>query len=193
MLLNDSQRRVRETLELIQNRVVDGNRVSGQALQTFSEISKNIEEINGQVRAISDATQQQEIGVQQSTSAMKEMDNSSRATTASAEHVQATSEQLAVQSAELAHVLMALSRLTGNRASVNSVPGLGAGGVTSALAQLIPGAGHVLRGSAGEVDDASLEGLISDIASRRPGAQTGHEVSSSNQANADDPNFKKVI
>jgi len=181
MLLNDSQRRVRETLELIQNRVVDGNRVSGQALQTFNEIAKNIEEINGQVRAISDATQQQEIGVQQTTAAMKEMDASSRTTTASAAQVQNTAEQLRSQSQDLAKVLKALSHLTGTRAF--AAPSGAHHGKSSSLM------GRWNHRSEEPADDAAVDGLLNEIAAKTPG--TAAPVSE--KADADDPNFKKVV
>lgn len=182
MLLNDSQRRVRETLELIQNRVVDGNRVSGQALQTFNEIAKNIEEINGQVRAISDATQQQEIGVQQTTAAMKEMDSSSRTTTASAAQVQTTAEHLRSQSEELARVLKNLSRLTGTRASEAGHAPLAKkkAGFAARWAQST----HESR------DEAAMDGLLDEIASKSASPRAADAEA---PANADDPNFKKVV
>lgn len=77
LLLGDSQRQVKETLQVIEDRVSDGHKVSQLAMVAFDDISKNIGEINSQVKSINEATQQQEIGIQQTNAAMKQIDVSS--------------------------------------------------------------------------------------------------------------------
>ena len=84
ILLEDSQRKVKATVEVIQSRLSDSNRVSQLAHQTFQEVASNIEEINSQVRSINEATLQQEIGIQQTNVAMKQVDTTSQNNTESA-------------------------------------------------------------------------------------------------------------
>lgn len=77
-LLEDSRRKVKDTLEVIQSRVNDSNRVSKMAYHAFQEVAVNIEEINKQVLSINEATQQQEIGIQQTNVAMRQVDTTSQ-------------------------------------------------------------------------------------------------------------------
>ncbi|MGZ3743739.1 MAG: HAMP domain-containing methyl-accepting chemotaxis protein, partial [Pseudobdellovibrionaceae bacterium] len=115
ILLGDSQRKVRETLEMIQGRVNDGNKVSQNAMQTFNEISKNIEEINAQIRSINEATQQQEIGIQQTNLAMKQMDIISQNNTLASVEALQIAQNLKGQSTDLHEVMNALFELVGSR------------------------------------------------------------------------------
>jgi len=78
LLLGDSQRRVRETLESIQARVGDGSRVSDQANNAFNEIAEKIDLINSQMKAINEATQQQAVGIQQANAGMTQIDVSAQ-------------------------------------------------------------------------------------------------------------------
>ncbi len=78
VLLQHSQASVKETLEIIKHKINDGNIVNQQAVNFFDEISLEISEILNQVQSINEATQQQELGIQQTNSAMKQLDNSSQ-------------------------------------------------------------------------------------------------------------------
>jgi methyl-accepting chemotaxis protein len=118
-LLEESNRKVKDTLELIQVRVGEGNRVSHSALEAFTGISKNIEEINHQVQSINDATQQQEIGVQQSSTAMKQMDASSQINSTASNQAFTTSENLKSQAEDLKNVIVDLSQLISGASARN--------------------------------------------------------------------------
>lgn len=74
LLLEDSARSVDEIVQGTEERVHKGQRVSGIALATFTEISEKIEVIANQVQAIHEATREQEIGIKQSSSAMVMLD-----------------------------------------------------------------------------------------------------------------------
>lgn len=93
-LLDDSQRKVNETLQVIEDRVSDGNKVSQQAKVAFNDISVNIKEINSQIKSINEATQQQEIGIQQTNSAMKQMDVTSHNNTEASSIALAKTDEL---------------------------------------------------------------------------------------------------
>ena len=120
-LLGESQRRVRDTLEIIYDRVSDGNRVSQNAFQVFVDISKNIAEIDIQVKGIGEATQQQEIGIQQTNTAMKQMDLSSQSNTEAASVAQSTAVQLKSDCDQLNQVVDDIfSLINGNKTTNRS-------------------------------------------------------------------------
>jgi len=94
LLLGDSQRRVRETLESIQARVGDGSRVSDQANNAFNEIAEKIDLINSQMKAINEATQQQAVGIQQANAGMTQIDVSAQKNNSNAQTNLTHSERL---------------------------------------------------------------------------------------------------
>jgi hypothetical protein len=94
MLLEESKLKVTETLDLIQSRVDEGHRVSERASATFHEITLRVTGMNSQMRSINEATHQQEIGIQQTSTAMKQMDQSSMANSQASLETQKTSERL---------------------------------------------------------------------------------------------------
>jgi hypothetical protein len=96
-LLGDSQRQVSSTLRAIDDRVIESNSVSHQAHSAFKEILKQIEEINSQVKSINEATHQQEIGIQQTNTAMRQMDSASQNNTHASSQALITVEKLKMQ------------------------------------------------------------------------------------------------
>ena len=111
LLLASSQINVKETLEMTQSRVGDGTRVGQLALQAFEEIAGSISQINQQVRSINDATQQQEIGIQQTNSAMKQMDITSQANSTSSSVALEKASALSHKSQNLSHNMTQLVAL----------------------------------------------------------------------------------
>ncbi len=77
-LLDESKTRVSDTLDTIRARVQETLRVSEKASTTFSEITAKIIEVSDQMDAITEATKQQDIGIQQTNSAMKQLDLASQ-------------------------------------------------------------------------------------------------------------------
>lgn len=74
ILIGDSQRKVREILEQINGRVEVGQKVSTQAGSVFNDIATSIQEIATKMRSINEATQQQQLGIDQTNSAMRQLD-----------------------------------------------------------------------------------------------------------------------
>lgn len=179
LLLGDSQRKVRETLEMIQNRVADGNKVSQNAMMAFNEISKNIEEINTQIRSINEATQQQEIGIQQTNQAMKQMDVISQNNTMASTEALQIAQNLKAQSAELRGVMTALFELVGG--SRNSKPE--DAGLTASDNR------PVFSGKSSKPDH-HMEDLIHQITMKKTSSAAGSE---SQGITADDPDFKRAM
>lgn len=180
LLLGDSQRKVKETLEMIQSRVADGNKVSQSAMQAFNEISLNIEEINAQVRSINEATQQQEIGIQQTNLAMKQMDIISQNNTVASTEALQVAQNLETQSAQLRGVMTALFELVGGTRVSEVSPKEGASYAEK----------HMSANLSGPKVDQRMEDLIHQIAFKKTAPATGGE---SQGITADDPDFKRAV
>lgn len=76
-LILDSEKKVQNTLEHIRKRVKEGKIVSDEASLAFNGIVQNVENIQNQVKSIFEASAQQEIGIQQSQSAMTTLEENS--------------------------------------------------------------------------------------------------------------------
>jgi methyl-accepting chemotaxis protein len=77
-LLEDSKKQVARIVELTRSRVSDGQVVSKESQDNFNEISREIQAVSGLVNSINDATKQQRTGVEQTSTAMAEMDQASQ-------------------------------------------------------------------------------------------------------------------
>jgi methyl-accepting chemotaxis protein len=78
-LLTKSQNKVEEIVESTKQRATEGQNVSGQAMETFSEIAEEIELIASKIKSIQDATREQEEGVNQVSMTMKQIDQTTQA------------------------------------------------------------------------------------------------------------------
>ncbi len=132
MLLESSQNKVKETLDMIQARVQDGNKVGQMAIRAFDEISEGVLQINTQVKAIGEATQQQEIGVQQTNTAMKEMDVTSQSNARASTDTLTSAGRMSLTTSSLNEVLGKLMSLIGEQAPQSS-----AGTSTSSKLQFV--------------------------------------------------------
>lgn len=181
LLLGDSQRKVKETLEMIQSRVNDGNKVSQNAMQAFNEISKNIEEINAQVRSINEATQQQEIGIQQTNLAMKQMDVISQNNTVASTEALQIAQNLRSHSSELRVTIHALFALVGGSREAKTSHG------DSSPKDV----GYLSASSASNAkSDQHMEDLIHQITLKKATPSVAGEGP---RITADDPDFKRAV
>ncbi|MFZ4402578.1 MAG: methyl-accepting chemotaxis protein [Pseudobdellovibrionaceae bacterium] len=110
-LLSESQSEVSDTLEMIQERVKKGNEVSEIALKSFNEIAGSIKNIAGQVRSITEASQQQELGIQQITKAMNQMDVNSQKNSAASKQASQSANELVDQSERLSEIMKSIRKL----------------------------------------------------------------------------------
>lgn len=179
LLLGDSQRKVKETLETIQNRVNDSNRVSQLALQAFQEVATNIDEINGQVRSINEATQQQEIGIQQTNIAMKQVDVTSQANTNSSSEALEQANELKSKSELLASANQRLSFLVRGGEYINTDKKMSST-LEKKSSQTSP------------EKNGKMESLIAKITSQKHKTSLAAPPSNENEITADDPDFKKM-
>ena len=110
-LLNDSEKQVASTLDVIRERVKNGNHVSEEALKGFVEIAESIDGITALVKNISEASKQQEVGLQQTSLAMGQIDVSAQANDSAAQEASRTAGELTVEGERLREMMAHVRRL----------------------------------------------------------------------------------
>lgn len=110
-LLQDSQYQVGQVLEMTKARISEGQRVSEEALQSFSEIAHDVEVSTTQVQAIADAAREQELGVKQTSIAMGQMDAAAQSNNTAVNQVSRLASDLQQQSENLEKVMAMVEQL----------------------------------------------------------------------------------
>ena len=106
-LLDDSRAQVQSILESTQERVSEGQTVSADALATFGEIAKTIEGISEQIRNINEATQEQDIGVKQTSTAMVQLDEYAQRNNIVAQQVSNSAHEIEKEADRLFRIMQA--------------------------------------------------------------------------------------
>ena len=106
-LLDDSRAQVQSILESTQERVSEGQTVSADALATFGEIAKTIEGISEQIRNINEATQEQDIGVKQTSTAMVQLDEYAQRNNVVAQQVSNSAHEIEREADRLFRIMQA--------------------------------------------------------------------------------------
>jgi hypothetical protein len=183
-LLNDSEKQVASTLDVIRERVKNGNHVSEEALKGFVEIAESIDGITALVKNIAEASKQQEVGLQQTSLAMGQIDVSAQANNSAAQEASRTAGELTVEGERLREMMAHVRRLVfGSANRVGREPARH--GFLAETVEASP-----LRSSAPMGVDASLR-IAERLASK--GTKTGSTSSSiGGEVSADDPSFKGV-
>ncbi len=119
-LLMESQKKVRLALDVTQQKLKEGNHVTGSAVSTFAGISKAIESINMKIENIATATSQQSVGLEQTQKAFKQMDESSLLNQEAANKFAAATEELKNSSSRLTEIGRNLEDQVGVSASARS-------------------------------------------------------------------------
>lgn len=109
-LLSDSQKRVRQIVEAVQERVSDGKSVTGEALKRFNDITRQIVLISDKVNQVGEATLEQEGGVEQTARAMDQMDETALHNKRGAEQMFKIAEKVRDLSLKIGEVTEGLSR-----------------------------------------------------------------------------------
>lgn len=110
-LLETSKKHVAEIVEMTHQRVSDGQAVSKEALAIFSEISRETCKITKQIQRISEATREQQIGVQQTSTAMNQMDQAAQRNSLLAGDTLRSASDLSDQSRKLTSIMKGLLHL----------------------------------------------------------------------------------
>ncbi len=183
-LLEESTRKVGTTLESITTRVGDGLRTSNHALGAFRAISEQVAEVNAQMNAINEATEQQELGISQANSAMKQMETTSQNNARAAAHVLDMANRTHQELGGLERNLDVLSEML-NVENANTAPGLAEprrpASDQAPAAESAPSAAEPLR--------ALAQSLLRE---KTAGAAAASLPVPSDEITADDPSFKKM-
>ncbi len=195
-LIEDSQKQVAHILRTTLERVTEGKQVTEQAQQIFSEIAKDISLISTQVESVTEAAREQQLGIEQISKAMIQMDQTTQSNNKAAHLAAQLSDLLASQS----HKLTVISRSVSQLVFGQKGPTQDRGGAVHENVERKP-LPHVelvprpsdraksARRSAVDTDDNSLlDGLTRK--SQSMDAQ-GHPASSS--VSADDESFKEAV
>lgn len=110
-LLETSKKHVAEIVEMTHQRVTDGLTVSKEALSIFHEMSRDINQITKQMQRISEATREQTVGVQQTSTAMNQMDQAAQRNSHLAGDSLRNASDLSRQSRKLTNIMQGLLSL----------------------------------------------------------------------------------
>ncbi|WGL58496.1 methyl-accepting chemotaxis protein [Pigmentibacter sp. JX0631] len=117
-LIIKSQEEVNKILGITKDRVSEGKSVTGEAQQSFLQISEDIINMVSVIEQISAATKEQDIGVRQITSAMSEIDRATQRNQASVSETAQSANELVEQGQKLQTTTIAIETLIiGKKAS----------------------------------------------------------------------------
>jgi hypothetical protein len=196
-LIEDSQKQVAHILRTTLERVTEGKSVTEQAQQIFSEIAKDISVISTQVESVTEAAREQQLGIEQISKAMMQMDQTTQSNNKAAHLAAQLSDQLAGQSHKLTVIARSVSQLVfGVKAMEanlkkrtdellqNPTPV----GLDALSGRSEPNRG--MRIKKDNVDDASLL----DTLARKGQSQDNQTASNHNSAvSGDDDSFKEAV
>lgn len=114
-LLETSKKHVVELVEMTSQRVSDGQIVSKEALAIFNELSRETNQITKQIQRISEATREQQVGVQQTSTAMNQMDQAAQRNSLLAGDTLRSASDLSEQSRKLTSIMQGLLGLISAR------------------------------------------------------------------------------
>ncbi len=101
LMLQDSQKQVQDILSGLQEKIEKSSSVSNQAVSNFKDISNEIDVIVSQIRGITDACAQQELGVQQTSTAMSQIDVATQKNSSTAQETLGAAKKLADENTKL--------------------------------------------------------------------------------------------
>lgn len=111
LMLQDSQKQVQEILDSLHEKIEKSSTVSNQAVTNFKDISQEIEVIVSQIRGITDACAQQELGVQQTSTAMSQIDIATQKNSSTAQETLGAAKRLADENTKLKDIATSIYAL----------------------------------------------------------------------------------
>ncbi|MEY4669136.1 MAG: hypothetical protein RL518_1835 [Pseudomonadota bacterium] len=176
-LLETSKKHATEIVEMTQQRVADGIAVSKEALEIFNEISRDANQITKQIQKISEATREQTIGVQQTSTAMNQMDQAAQRNSILAGDTLKSASDLSRQSRKLTSIMRGLlGMISAKEAKVV--------GASAPQAQSAPQRTHIVEfdNGAGALDLAFLQDAAAKLGTHSASTQPSEH-------HADDDDF----
>jgi methyl-accepting chemotaxis protein len=121
-MLHDSQKQVQEILHGLHDKIDKSSSVSNQAVSNFKDISNEIDVIVTQIRGITDACSQQELGVQQTSTAMNQIDVATQKNSTTAQESLSAAKKLSDENKKLKDISENLFRLiNGKRTKIREL------------------------------------------------------------------------
>jgi hypothetical protein len=111
LMLQDSQKQVQDILSGLQDKIEKSSTVSGQAVSNFKDISNEIDVILTQIRGITDACAQQELGIQQTSTAMSQIDVATQKNSSTAQETLGAAKKLADENTKLKDISVSIYSL----------------------------------------------------------------------------------
>jgi methyl-accepting chemotaxis protein len=197
-LIEDSQKQVAHILKTTLETVSEGKSVTEQAQQIFSEIAKDISMISTQVESVTEAAREQQLGIEQISKAMIQMDQTTQSNNKAAHLAAQLSDQLAGQSHKLAVIARSVSQLVfgyntrnGMQRKAEGADHDGPGANFETLPRRVD-APRPLRKKSNDVqDDASLIDSLARKGQNSEGVSVAHAPSQT--LSADDESFKEAV
>ncbi len=193
-LIDDSQKQVAHILKTTLERVSEGKTVTEQAQTIFGEIAQDISKISAQVESVTEAAREQQLGIEQISKAMMQMDQTTQSNNKAAHLAAHLSDRLAGQSQKLTHIARSVAQLVFGREQAElraQSLGPNQGQRPAELETLGKGTSplKVLHKNASKEEDdkAILEGL------RRRNQQMAQPGESLATLSADDESFKEAV
>lgn len=114
-LIDDSRQQVEQILTSTLARVGEGRQVTGQAQDIFTKIAKDISTISTQIESISEASREQQFGIEQIAKAMAQMDQGTQLNNSAAFSAARLSDQLLGQSRKLTSIAQTIGVLVAGK------------------------------------------------------------------------------
>lgn len=193
LLISDSQKQVLQIIEVTQSRAKESQAVSQEAVQSFSEIASGILAINERLAGVTQATHEQEIGIQQISLAMTQMDQSTQRNSSLAAEANQLAVDLGKQSSMSFRLVRALRTIVAGSSALREKK------KTDIVDQLLDerdpendsgiGEQHADRGS----PKGNLNSLVGQFAEKldRNHSDSGLDEVGAGELDADDPSFKR--
>jgi len=176
-LLTDSQKRVSQIVNAVEERVRDGKEVSSEALKRFNEIAKQIVVISDKVNQVGEATLEQEGGVEQTARAMDQMDQTALHNKKGAEQMFKIAERVLHLSLKVRDVTDGLSLYVREAKA----------GVKRVAKEVMP---SMRSAPVHSEHDEGVLALVKNLAQKQGSAAGG--PAHAGDLHADDPSFRKT-
>lgn len=118
LMLKNSQKQVQLIVSSLQDKITKCSSVSSHAVKSFNDISTDIQGIVSQIRGITEACDQQELGIQQTSTAMNQIDTATQRNSLSADDARKAARLLSEENNKLKNVTEILYTLVNGNYSI---------------------------------------------------------------------------
>lgn len=169
-LLVESEKQVSHIVNLTRSRVEEGQSVSKECLEIFTQIAREIHQVSSQVQGINDAAREQETGVSQASTALTQMDQAAQRINGLAQDSSRSSAELASQSEELNDVIARLNAVV-----------YGEGGASATARAVVGRSAHAAARASAILDFQEIAGAAPGAKGREQAARIAQRLNGSHK------------